>query len=155
MTHLSVICDQNKLPLSVSCLAINKTIYNGRKTSVHEIKSVQNTLNNIDFSIKDYINLNLIGDRGYISQEKFKIMGRKLNTITPKKKNQHIKNTHKEKKLLKNRHIIENLFATIKSNNRLMLRKDKKLNNYLSFLYMNMLEIHIKYALKNKSNRYL
>ena len=36
-----------------------------------------------------------------------------------------------------------------------MLRKDKKLNNYLSFLYMNMLEIHIKYALKNKSNRYL
>ena len=155
VTHLTVICDQNKLPLSVSCLAINKTIYNGRKTSVHEIKSVQNTLNNIDLSIKDYINLNLIGDRGYISQEKFKIMGRKLNTITPKRKNQHIKNTHKEKKLLKNRHIIENLFATIKSNNRLMLRKDKKLNNYLSFLYMNMLEIHIKYALTNKSNRYL
>ena len=71
-------------------------------------------------------------------------MGRKLNTITPKRKNQRIKNTHKEKKLLKHRHIIENLFATIKSNNRLMLRKDKKLNNYLSFL-----EIRIKYALKN------
>ena len=36
-----------------------------------------------------------------------------------------------------------------------MIRKDKKLKCYLSFLYMNMLEIHIKHALKNKSNRYL
>jgi hypothetical protein len=155
VTNLTIICDQNKLPLSVSCLATNKIIYNGRKTSVHEIKNVQNTLNNINLPIKDYINLNLIGDRGYISQEKFKIMGRKLNTITPKRKNQHTKNTNKEKNLLKNRHIIENLFATIKSNNRLIIRKDKKLNNYLSFLYMNMLELHIKHALKNKSNRYL
>jgi len=155
VTHLTVICDQNKLPLSVSCLDINKIIYNSRKTSVHEIRNVQNTLDNINLSIKNYIDLNLIGDRGYISQEKFKIMGREVNIITPKRKNQHIKNTYKEKKLLKNRYTIENLFATIKSNNRIMIRKDKKLNCYLSFFYINMLEIHIKYALKNKSNRYL
>ena len=36
-----------------------------------------------------------------------------------------------------------------------MTRKDKKLKNYLSFLYVNMIEIHIKHALKNKSNVYL
>jgi hypothetical protein len=61
-------------------------------------------------------------------------MGREVNIITPKRKNQHIKNTYKKKKLLENRYTIENLFATIKSNNRIMIKKDKKLNYYLSFL---------------------
>ena len=51
VTHITVICDQNKLPLSASCLKINKTIYNDRKTSTHEIKNVQNTLDNIDLTI--------------------------------------------------------------------------------------------------------
>ncbi len=82
-------------------------------------------------------------------------MEREVNIITPKRKNQHTQNTDKEKKYLNDRHIIENLFATIKSNNRLMTRKDKKLKNYLSFLYINMIEIHIKHALKNKSNIHL
>jgi hypothetical protein len=137
------------------CLDINKTIYNGRKTSVHEIRNVQKTLNNIKHPIKDYITLNLIGDRGYVSQKKFKVMNREVSVIAPKRKNQHTKNTDKEKKLLKNRHIIENLFASIKSTNRLMIRKDKKLNCYFSFLYMKMIEIYIIFAFKNKPDSHL
>ena len=35
-----MICDQNKLPLCVSNIEINKTIYNNRKTAKHEIKNV-------------------------------------------------------------------------------------------------------------------
>ena len=32
VTSITAICDQNKLPLSISVVDINKTIYNGRKT---------------------------------------------------------------------------------------------------------------------------
>ena len=89
VTHITVICYQNKLPLSTSCLKINKT-------STHKIKNVQNTLDNIDLIIKDYVDLNLIGDHGYISKEKFKIMEKDVNIITPKRKNQHTQNTDKK-----------------------------------------------------------
>ena len=40
ITPLTMICDQNKLPLCVSNVEINKTIYNNRKTAKHEIKNV-------------------------------------------------------------------------------------------------------------------
>ena len=36
-----------------------------------------------------------------------------------------------------------------------MVRKDKKLKNYLSFVYISMLEIHINYALSNDLEKYL
>ena len=64
VTSISLICDQNCLPLSSHCIPINRTIYNGRHTSQHEVKNVQKTLNNINLSVMDYVNVNLIGDRG-------------------------------------------------------------------------------------------
>ena len=64
--------------------------------------------------------------------------------------------TPKEKKLLKERHKIENVFAMINNNHRVMVRRDKNLNNYFSFVYMSMLEIYIKYAYThNLENRQL
>jgi hypothetical protein len=36
-----------------------------------------------------------------------------------------------------------------------MVRKDKKLKNYLSFVYMSMLEMHVSYALTNDLEKYL
>ena len=41
-----------------------------------------------------------------------------------------------EKELLKDRYKIENLFAHIKTFNRIYLRKDKKIKNYMSFVYI-------------------
>ena len=94
VTPLTVICDHNKLPLSVKCIDQNKIIYNGRKTAKHEIKNVQNTLDNMTkLQIKDYIKVQLIGDKGYITKEQFTVLNRKLDIITPKRKNQKKRNT--------------------------------------------------------------
>ena len=61
--------------------------------------------------------------------------------ITPKRKNQHTKNTKKQQNLLKFRYLIENFFSDIKKNIRIMVRKEKHIINYLSFMYIAMLEI--------------
>ena len=45
--------------------------------------------------------------------------------ITPKRKNQHTKNTKKQQNLLKFRYLIENFFSDIKKNIRIMVRKEK------------------------------
>jgi hypothetical protein len=108
------------------------TIYNKRKTAKHEIKNVQKTLNKIDIKVKDYIDVNLIGDRGYITSEKFNVMDRRLPIITPKRRNQKNKIiTDKEKLLLLERYKIENVFALVNKNNRVMVRRDKNINNYV------------------------
>ena len=166
-----MICDQNKLPLCISNVEMNKIIYNKRKTAKHEIKNVQRTLDKINIKVKDYVqnskefklksfafwvDVNLIGDRGYITKEKFTINNKKISIITPKRKNQKNKIiTKKEKSLLKERHKIENVFALINNNNRVMVRRDKNLNNYFSFIYISMLEIHIRYAYTHDLEKYV
>jgi len=155
VTSITAICDQNKLPLSISVLDIKNKLYNGRNTSQHEIQNVQNTLNNINLKLKNYVDVNLTGDKGYITQKSFKILNRKLKIIIPKKRNQRTKNTLKEKKLLKSRYLIENFFSDIKKNIRIMIRKEKQISNYLSFMYISMLEYYIKYALSNGLEKYI
>ena len=156
ITPISMICDQNKLPLCISNVDINISIYNKRKTAKHEIKNVQKTLNKIDIKVKDYIDVNLIGDRGYITSEKFNVMDRRLPIITPKRRNQKNKIiTDKEKLLLLERYKIENVFALVNKNNRVMVRRDKNINNYFSFMYMAMLEIHISFAFNKNLEKYV
>ena len=58
----------------------------------------------------------------------------------PKRKNQKKKNTNLEKILLKDRHKIENFFASLKNYNRIVLRRDKNILNYMSFVYMGLLK---------------
>ena len=52
------------------------------------------------------------------------------------------------KKKLKERYKIENLFATIKANERINVRHERKLINYLSFVYTSFLIEHIKHYIK-------
>jgi len=78
-----------------------------------------------------------------------------MSIVTPKKRNQHTKNTYKQKNLLKSRRIIEYFFSDVKKNIRIMIRKEKHIINYLSFMYIAMLEIYIKYALKNDLTKYI
>ena len=82
-------------------------------------------------------------------------MGKNIKIITPKRKNEKNQNTYKENKLLKERHHVENTFAIIKKNNRIMIRKDKKLNIYMSFFYLTLLETHFMYALRKNLEKYI
>ena len=86
-----------------------------------------------------------MGDKGYICKNKYKLGKLILPLICPKKKNQKTKNTDKESLLLRKRHKIENLFATLKNTNRINVRKDKKINTFMSFIYLGFLEYLFKY----------
>jgi len=55
-------------------------------------------------------------------------------------------NTSREKKLIKDRSVIENLFSNLKSYNRIHVRKDKKYINYSSFIYMGLLKYYFMFA---------
>lgn len=96
--------------------------------------------------IPNYIRTNLIGDKGYITKEIFKINGKDIKIIVPKRKNQKTKNTKYEKKVLAKRYVVENANenananANFKKPERLMLRKDKKIKNYMGFVYLSLLE---------------
>ena len=150
ITGLSVICDQNTLPLSVSTIDINRKLNNNCKTASHEIKNVQKTLDKINFpSIKEYVKINLIGDKGYITKNKFNVFNRNINIVAPKKKNQKIRTSLNDKILLRDRYKIEHIFAKIKSNNHLIIRTEKSIINYLSFIYISFLEIYIEYINKH------
>ena len=141
VTALTVICDDDKLPLAVSYMDINKNKTKaGYNTIKHDINGIQPTLNNIQIKLKKYINVNIIGDKGYITKNKFKVFNREIKMTCPKRKNQKTKNTKIEKKLLKNRHKIENFFASIKNYNRISIRRDKHILNYMSFVYMGLLK---------------
>ena len=148
ITPLTVICDKDKLPIGMSVLK-PKTVYsNGRKTSCHDVTGVQDALDSINIKIPKYVKCNVIGDKGYISSNKFFIGTHSINLTTPKRKNQKIKTSKPAKKKLKERYKIENLFATIKANERINVRHERKLINYLSFVYTSFLIEHIKHYIK-------
>jgi hypothetical protein len=150
VTEIMFITDHNKLPLAFKLTKINKTIYNGRKTASSEIKNVQQTLNKININVKKYVKCNIIADRGYISKEKFTIFNNELNIITPKRKNQKIRNTQIEKNLLKCRYKIENFFMFLKKNARINVRNEKKYIYFESFIYMTLIEYYAGHLIKNK-----
>jgi hypothetical protein len=111
-------------------------IYNNKniiiKTLPHDTKSLiiaTNILENINKTVY------LIGDKGYI-MNKNKIQNKKIILVTPKKRNQLIKNTQIEKDKLKNRYKIENWFATLKCFNRIHVRRDKLINTYIGFVFL-------------------
>ena len=93
--------------------------------------------------------INLISDKGYIKGDDYrnKIYNEnKIKLITPKKRN--MKNNKQDindidELLLKDRYKIEHIFAKIKSNNHLMIRTEKSIINYLSFIYISFLEIYL------------
>ena len=126
VTKLSIICDTNKIPLSITPF---KSTTNDRKTI---IDSINNT------NIKKRVNL--IGDKGYISTKfnrQVLLKKYKVKLITPRKKNQkNIRISKLMKSKLKIRNRVENCIQSIKSFNRISIRKDRKLINYMNFVYM-------------------
>ena len=89
VTALSAICDDNKIPIGITYMDTNLSkIKTGKHTIKHDVKGVQKTLDTIPFELKEYISVKLIGDKGYVTNEEFKIFGKKIKMIYPKRKNQ-------------------------------------------------------------------
>ena len=85
-------------------------------------------------------NINLVGDKGYISKElKNKLKDRNVNFIYPNRKNAKIKTSIEDKNHLKNRYVIENVFANIKKYNRICMRKDRLNCTYIGFVYLTLI----------------
>ena len=145
VTVLTGICDDNKIPLAFEYMDTNLSkTKSGRNKIKHDLNGVQPTLNNIPVTFKKYINVKLIGDKGYVTPKKFNMGDRKIGIIYPKRKNQKKKNTIIEKRVLKKRHKIENVFASIKKYSRINVRKDRKIIHYMSFTYIGLFDYLFK-----------
>lgn len=133
---LSVSVEQEPKTLSILPKK-NKTIT--ITTLEHDVKGIIPILENT--GIPKNTKINLIGDAGYIVGDETKKVLKKMNVtlITPYRKNQTKQNTATEKKKLKKRNAVERSISAIKVNNRIHVRKDRKLKNYMGFMYMGII----------------
>ncbi len=152
VTKVSLLCDENKIITSVSLFNIKTTSKKFKnkniKTFVHDSKTIQQTVNNVN----NLINVNkIIGDGGYKTQDLIKQKDKKITIITPNRKNQKNNlNTNHDNSILKQRYKIENVICSIKMNNeRVFLRKDRKIKHFMSWFYIACLDHNIN-ILKKK-----
>jgi hypothetical protein len=109
-------------------------------TLEHDVKGIIPVLK--DCGIPETKNKNLIGDAGYILNDKDKmyLLNKNIRLITPYRKNQTKKNTIEEKTKLKKRNGVERKLCTIKhNNNRIHVRKDRHIKNYMGFVYLGII----------------
>ena len=125
-TKISIISD-NEIPFDIIVGDINK----------NDRLYLNDHINNLNLT-----NKNIIGDKGYLWKrlKENLINTKNINMITSYKKNQHLKNTPNELILLKSRRKIEHLFKKIKISHRINNREDKKISNFKSFLYLNLID---------------
>ena len=107
------------------------------KTTTHDVMTIQSSLNNINVKFNNIKTLTLTGDLGYLSNKKYNYKDNIIQLITPIRKNQKNKiKTVIESEHLKQRYKIENGFCLLKKYERIVLRKDIKINTFMSFLYI-------------------
>ena len=138
-TSITLVCNNDVKPISIlSSKANTKILTKNNKTKTiktlpHDSKSIESSISNIN-SNKTY---NLIGDSGYLINEKRKaLLPKNVTIIAPKRKNQKIKTTEHEKTHLKRRYIVENMFAVIKRYNRIHIRRDSSISAYMGFFML-------------------
>jgi hypothetical protein len=107
-----------------------------KSSLVHDINTVQDTINNINTDVKKKINI--IGDKGYINSRIFEHKNKVVNVIYPRKSNQ-TRTCALHKKKLKNRYKIEHLFKNLNKYNRVYLKKEKDIKYYMLFVYLAMI----------------
>ncbi len=133
-TKISIICDQNKVPVSVSFYGAN----------IHDTKTIDESIKNINqniFTDKRRV-INIVGDKGYIINDGHKkiIYNRhKINIVTPYRKNQNKKNTKYERQILKDRYKVEHLFNDLDKFKYIKDRQNKYIKYYESFVYLALL----------------
>ena len=76
------------------------------------------------------------------------------NKIKELENAQHVHSTKKEKEILSNRNKVEDSYKNLKKSERIVIRKEHKIKNFMSFIYMDELKrITNKYSeiiIKNK-----
>jgi transposase len=131
---LSIISDKN-IPLQIN-------LYNG---NIFDGNTTENEINNLANKLS-YKKLIVCGDKGYINNDlKNKLLERKINLITPYRKNQKNKNTKNEKDVLKNRYNVEHMNNILKKHSRISERKDHKISTFLSYVYIALIKLIHKY----------
>lgn len=114
---------------------------NGKKIKIqtleHDIKGILPAIASLNTNKK----IELLGDKGYIVNSEHRKELEKIGAtiITPYKSNQKKVNTEDEKKKLKIRYKIENSFAKLKCPNRLHVKRDKYMKNFMGFVYLGYL----------------
>jgi len=126
VTKLSIVCDNNKIPFSVTAF----------KTTTNDCKTVNQSVRSLNLNKP----INLIADKGYMTKrsDKLDLLKKyKIKLIVPKKKNQkNIRITKFMRSKLKVRNKVENCIQSIKRFNRIMVRRDRKLCNFLGFVFI-------------------
>jgi len=124
----------------------NKTVNKiNIKGFVHDVNTIENSINNINKKYK--FKITLIGDKGYISSKEYKFKNKKIELITLKRNNQKKQTINFIK--IKKRKIIENTIACIKKNERILTRKDHTIKNYMSWVYICCLIYNIKINMRD------
>lgn len=143
-TRVSAICNKKKQILSLVIIDTSTKIDKFNKTKI--IKTLKNDSQTIESSVDKLLidvfkckQLKLVGDKGYLRTQKDKhilIDTKNTQIIHPHKKNQKEKTPKASKKLLKDRYVIENVFANLKRFDRICMRKDKLDVTFKGFLFL-------------------
>ena len=134
-TKISVIADEQNNIISMDYDKTHLSA-NNKPSFCHDIKLVQKNLNNMFIKIQRDKITKLCGDKGYISRTLFKLNNNKrIKIFAPKRKNQIIPNTKME---------LKTSVSFIKKYNRVIIRKDKNIENYMGFVFLALLDSFYK-----------
>lgn len=135
ITKLSLITNKKGFIYSVMPFDV-KTHYTNYSTSIHDVKMINDTLINTHNINNESKYFHLLADKAYKTQEKYELDNKKIKIITPDKKNSIKKNTIFLNEKLKIRTRIENTNCSIKKYERIIMRKNRKIKYYMSFVYL-------------------
>jgi putative transposase len=109
----------------------------------HDVTLVLNALDDIKIKI---VGSRLIADKGYISKKLKTTLHkeRKIYLVCPRKSTQNIILPKIHRDLLAKRNIVENFFSWIMNFRRIRVRYERKLQNYIQFYYLAMIEVIYK-----------
>lgn len=129
---VSLIVTQSAIPIGITSGPANR----------HDSKYAVQTIKAVPIKIK---NTRLLADKAYNSQPLKKNLKKdhNLTLLFPLKKNQKGKKLESKRKLdiLKSRNSVERVFGWVKSFRRIILRYESKMNNYMQFWFLAILEI--------------
>jgi hypothetical protein len=148
-TKISVIADEKNNMVSVEYDKIHLSENNNPSFS-HDIKLVNKNLNNMCLKLPRNKIVKLCGDKGYISKKRYKLNNNKrIKIVAPKRRNQIIRNTEMERKILKKRNSVERSISCIKKYNRVYVRRDKRIENFMGFVFLALIDSFYK-----RNNKY-
>lgn len=135
VTKLSLITNKKGFIYSVIPFKIKNENEN-YSTAVHDVKMINDGLTKIKIIKNDSKYYHLLGDKAYKTSENFNISNKLIKIITPDKTNTKNKNSIYKNKKLKLRVKIENVNCFIKKCERIIMRKDRKIKYFMSFVYI-------------------